>query len=163
MPGHLPGTIPRSLQKLPVNQAHKLQIQRSLAGALVVVGRPFYREQPALPGNAQALVVPGFDQAFPPGVAQRPKALAKKSRSTVNCPILACSSLIWASLAAPARSALPKRSRPCSRWLGASRYNHILVHTVSGRQFDKVCSPLIASSNLALNFRIPGSFRLAHR
>lgn len=38
-----------------------------------------------------------FDHPFPSISAQRPKALAKKSRSTVSSPILVCSSLIFAS------------------------------------------------------------------
>jgi len=65
----------------------------------VVIGRPADRQQAALHRDRQILVC-RLDLRSPPGHAHRPEAFAKKSRSTSNCPILACNFSISASLAA---------------------------------------------------------------
>ena len=95
VPCHLPGTVPRGFEMLFVDQAHQFQILRVFAHRLVIVNRSFDREQFTLPGDTESGMV-GFNQTFPSGRTQRqrPKALAKKSRSTVSCQILACRSLI---------------------------------------------------------------------
>src|SRR3546814_13229911 len=63
-----------------------------------VIGRPADRQQAALRCDRQMLVC-HLDLRSPPGHAHRPEAFAKKSRSTSNCPILACNFSISASLA----------------------------------------------------------------
>ena len=59
-----------------------------------------------------------FDHRYPTTVAQRPKALAKQTFSTVNCPSFSCSSLISASRAVSLRdTALENTSgRPSFAW-----------------------------------------------
>src|SRR3546814_12270765 len=49
------------------------------------------------------MLVCHLDLRSPPGHAHRPEAFAKKSRSTSNCPILACNFSISASLASLGR------------------------------------------------------------
>src|SRR5271165_4125945 len=61
-----------------------------LPGRLVVEPGPADRNQFTLPHHRQ-LGVPGLNHLPPPLDAHRPEAFAKKSRSTTNCPILACS------------------------------------------------------------------------
>jgi len=63
---------------------------------IVVVGRPLrpvhpgsaQRKQLALPSDRQIGMI-AVEQNFPVRLAHRPDLLDKKSRSTVNCPILA--------------------------------------------------------------------------
>jgi hypothetical protein len=52
----------------------------------------------------------GLDHALPPGVTHRPKAFAKKYRSTVSWPMFSCSSLIRFSSAARERAVLEEKS-----------------------------------------------------
>src|ERR1700760_1131898 len=96
MPGHLGGAIPRRLQKLTVNQPHQLQVQRGLSGWLVIEPRPAGRNQLTLSHDRQ-LGVLRVNHLSPPLDAHRPEAFAKKSCSTTNWPIFACSRSISAS------------------------------------------------------------------
>lgn len=82
--GHLPGAVPRWFQKLLVHHAHQFQIQLALALGPVIERRPAQPQQIALPHYAQALRMLRRNLPFPPIAAQRPEALAKKSRSMVN-------------------------------------------------------------------------------
>src|SRR3954454_6389014 len=90
MPCHLARAIPRRLQELPVNQPHQFQVQRRLPSRLIVEPGPADRDQLALPHDRELGVV-RVNHLPPPLDAHRPEALAKKSRSTTNWPILACS------------------------------------------------------------------------
>src|SRR6185312_14372631 len=90
MPRHLPRPIPRRLQELLVEQPHQRQVLRRLRRRRAVERRAADRYQCALPYDRQARV-PGLDHRPPPVHAHRPKAFAKKSRSTTSWPILACS------------------------------------------------------------------------
>src|SRR3546814_5736374 len=108
VPGHLPGTVERRLQELAVDQRHQGEVLGALAPSLMVIARSADRDEPALTGNRQAGVVgPDHRLALLPGSRRSP--CSKKSRSTVNSPILACSSLICA--ASPSGS-----PRPRPRW-----------------------------------------------
>src|SRR5665647_2949869 len=94
--GHAPAPVERGGQILLVNETHELLIGGGgLRGAVVEAGTG-YVQQVALRAYAEPGVV-GVDHALPPTAAQRPKALCKKSFSTVSSPILAWSSLISAA------------------------------------------------------------------
>src|SRR5947209_13182442 len=88
--GHLPRAIPGRLQELRIDQPHQRQVLRRLADRLVIERRPADRNQLALPNNGQPPVA-RLNQRPSPLHTHRPDAFAKKSRSTTNCPILACS------------------------------------------------------------------------
>jgi|Deesub1362A_J573_1020465.scaffolds.fasta_scaffold05217_5 hypothetical protein len=66
----------------------KLQVKRGFALALVVIGRAADPHQGTMPYDTEP-GMSGIYHLHPPAVAQRLKALAKKSRSTVSSPILA--------------------------------------------------------------------------
>lgn len=85
---HLPVSIPGRFKKLFVYQMHERQIQPALAGFLIVETGAAKAKKTALPGDAEPGMT-GFDHTSPSDEAQRPKALSKKSRSTINWPILA--------------------------------------------------------------------------
>ena len=91
MTHHLPAAVERILQVQPVDALHQRQRLRALAHRSVVPRRPAQPDQLALPAHAQTVVFP-FDHLSSLGPAQRPSPRAKKSRSTVNSPILACRS-----------------------------------------------------------------------
>src|SRR5437773_4533010 len=76
-----------SLRSL-IDQPHEREVHRALPARCAVERRARNRQKLALPDNAQARMVL-FDHGLPPLVAQRPEALAKKSRSMTNWPILA--------------------------------------------------------------------------
>lgn len=87
------------IYRLLVDHPHQFEVVRGFPRRLVVERRAADSHKQALPGDRE----PGMGRLhhpFPPVSAQRPKALDKKSRSTVSCPILACSSLIVASWSA---------------------------------------------------------------
>ena len=102
--GHLPRAVPRRLEELSVDQLHQLQVQLALALAVVVERRPRDSDQLALASDAESALVLA-DHRRPSVATHRPKALDKKSFSTVSFPILAWSSLSSASFAASVRSA----------------------------------------------------------
>src|SRR3546814_8305014 len=78
---HLTAAIPGHVEERRVNHAHQRQRVLGLRDRRVIIGRPTDRQQPALRRDRQVLVS-RFDHRPPPVDAHRPKALAKKSRST---------------------------------------------------------------------------------
>ena len=89
-----------------------------LAGARPVpAGRPADRHQLALPRDGERVVC-RFDHQPPSIETHRRSALAKKSRSTTNCPILECSLSISASPLARATSEAPAKvdAMPSIAW-----------------------------------------------
>ena len=87
---HLPDSQEWPLGEGPVDFLHQGQIQSRLTGFLIVQTRTGDLEQSALPDNTELRMARG-DHALPAGDAHRfPQACAKKSRSTVSWPILAC-------------------------------------------------------------------------
>ena len=85
---HLTGAVERILQKQLVDPTHQRQVLRALALEDVIERGPADRKKAALTAQAQVgVVAPDHRLAFPP--AHRLSPLAKKSRSTVNSPILA--------------------------------------------------------------------------
>ena len=99
MPHHLTRTVIRRFQKGFVDQPHQRQRILILACWPIIVPRPADLEQCALPHDRQLLVCRVY-LLTPPFNTHRPEAFAKKSRSTTNCPILACSRDSSASLLA---------------------------------------------------------------
>src|SRR5262249_44398234 len=89
MPHHLPGAIERRAHVLLVHQTHQHQVELTLTRRLVVEPRPANRHQLTLASDWQRGVL-AVDHLPPPIDAQRPKAFAKKSRSTTSWPIFAC-------------------------------------------------------------------------
>jgi hypothetical protein len=81
--------------------------------------RPADRHQPALRRDRQAGMLP-LDHLPPSHDAHRANPFDKKSRSTTNCPILACNFSISVSLAALLASVPPEKSLPCRRSPAAS-------------------------------------------
>ena len=65
------------------------QVQRRPPTGLAIEPRAADRHQLASPHDGQPRML-GLDHLTPPLPAHRPDAFAKKSRSTSNCPILAC-------------------------------------------------------------------------
>ncbi len=94
LPGHLPGPVERVLHEQFVDPPHQCQIRQGLALQAVIKRRTAKRENAALPGDAQ-LWVGTLDHRFAFRGGTRANPLAKKSRSTVSWPILACRS--WTS------------------------------------------------------------------
>ena len=88
---HLTAAVERVLQVQLVDTAHQLQCRRALPERSVVQRRAAHTEQSALPAHTQTLVL-AFDHRQSLGPTQRPSPRDKKSRSTVNSPILACRS-----------------------------------------------------------------------
>jgi len=99
MPHHLPCTVIRRFQKGLVDQPHQRKRILALACWPIIVAGTADLQQRALPNNRQPLVL-RVDLLAPPFDAHRPEAFAKKSRSTTNWPILACSRDSSASLLA---------------------------------------------------------------
>ena len=91
MAHHLTAAVERVLQVQLVDTAHQLQCRRALPERSVVQRRAAHTEQSALPAHTQTLVL-AFDHRQSLGPTQRPSPRDKKSRSTVNSPILACRS-----------------------------------------------------------------------
>jgi hypothetical protein len=96
MPRHLASTVERAFQERLVDKPHQREVLLALARRRAVERGPRDRHQLALPDDGEPLVT-GIDHHLPPIKAQRSKALAKKSRSTTSCPILACSFVTSAS------------------------------------------------------------------
>ncbi len=88
MANHLAGAVERILQEQIVDPPHQRQRLRTLPRRLVVERRPPDRQQTALPAQAQRRMVAHHHRP-PLGPAQRPDPRDKKSRSTINSPILA--------------------------------------------------------------------------
>ena len=99
MPHHLPRTVIWRFQKGLVDQPHQRKRILTLACRPIIVPRPADLKQRALLNDRQPLVF-RVDLLAPPFDAHRPEAFAKKSRSTTNWPILACSRDNSASLLA---------------------------------------------------------------
>lgn len=96
---HLAAAVERVGQLQRVDAAHQRQGLGAVTVRRVVERRTAHREQRALPANAQTLVTL-IDHRASLVAAQRPSPRAKKSRSTVNSPILACRSWMidsWSS------------------------------------------------------------------
>ncbi len=91
---HLAGAVKRILEEQLVNTTHQRQVPGALALRGVIERRPADRQNFALTAQAQIGVI-ASDHAFAFPPAHRLSPLAKKSRSTVNWPILACRS--WTS------------------------------------------------------------------
>ena len=91
MAHHLPAAVERILQVQSVDAAHQRERVSALPHRPVVQRRPVQPDQLALPADTQTLVL-AVDHFASLGPAQRPSPRAKKSRSTVNSPILACRS-----------------------------------------------------------------------
>ena len=91
MPNHLAGAVERILQEQLVDPTHQRQRLRALPLRLVVERRAPDRQQPALPAQAQRRMVAHHHRPTL-GPAHRPDPRDKKSRSTINSPILAWSS-----------------------------------------------------------------------
>ena len=88
--------------------------------------------------------MPRVDHHYPPAVAQRPKALVKKSRSPVSSPILACNFLIAASRLPSRRPGLPENT---STILSAAwRFHFVTRFGCTLCRAASVCSPRKASS-----------------
>jgi hypothetical protein len=96
MPCHLAGAVERALQEHLVDEPHEGEVLWALVRRRAIERGAGDGDQLALPDNGEPLVI-GIDHHLPPIQAQRSKALAKKSRSTTNCPILACSFVTSAS------------------------------------------------------------------
>src|SRR5512145_3304878 len=92
---------------LLVEQTHQRQVELGLARGPVVEPRAADRHQLTLASNRQR-GMHAVDHLPPPIDAQRPKAFAKKSRSTISCPILACSFSMSASRDCPTSDRLSK-------------------------------------------------------
>ena len=90
---HQPRSVPWGLQELLVNEAHKVQILRTLPDRFVIHRGAADAQQLALPDHTEPGMA-GNDLPLPSDSTHFPKAFAKKSRSTVSCPILACNSLM---------------------------------------------------------------------
>ena len=88
--------IPWGLQELLVDLTHEVQVPLAFSHRLVVHRGAADTQQSALLDHTEPGMV-GNDLPFPSDSAHFPKAFAKKSRSTVSCPILACSSLMACS------------------------------------------------------------------
>jgi len=80
---HLTGSIVRGFQKLLIDQSHELQIQVVLSCGRIIHRGSANPKKITLLADAEPRMI-DFDHLLPPGVAHRPKAFAKKSRSTVN-------------------------------------------------------------------------------
>src|ERR1700754_4501094 len=89
MTHHLTRTVQRRLHELLIDEAHQPQVQRALPATRVVQAGAADRQQFALSNHWQRMFA--SNQFAPPGHAHRPEAFAKKSRSMINWPILACS------------------------------------------------------------------------
>src|SRR6185437_11692672 len=124
MPRHLPRSIPRRFQELLVEQPHQRQVLRRLRYRRAVKRGAADRYQCALPYDRQARV-PGLDHRPPPVHAHRPKAFAKKSRSTTSWPILACSFSTSPSRATSFASTLPENTddSPSTAW----RFHSLII------------------------------------
>ena len=88
MKRHPARAVERILQEQIVDPPHQRQRLRTLPHRLVVERRPPDRQQTALPAQAQRRMVAHHHRP-PLGPAQRPDPREKKSRSTINSPILA--------------------------------------------------------------------------
>ena len=85
---HLPRAVERRLQKLRVNRPHQAQIQRTLARAPVVERRAGNGHEATLPHETEPCGG-GINHPDSSAVAQRPKAVDKRSRSMTSSPIFA--------------------------------------------------------------------------
>src|SRR5689334_16401147 len=108
MPSHLPCAVMGRVHVLLVDEPHQRQIEFGLTRRLVVEPRPADPNQLALASNRQRRMA-AVDHLPPSIDAQRPKAFAKKSRSTTNWPIFACSFSMSSSRVLPA-SGLPSKT-----------------------------------------------------
>ena len=88
---HLPGAVKWILEKQLIDAPHQRQVLRFLALRHVIERRPADQKKAALMAQSQIGVI-AADHAFTFPPAHRLSPLAKKSRSTVNWPILACRS-----------------------------------------------------------------------
>src|SRR3990172_2480485 len=151
-PGHLASSKDRHAQEDLVQPLHQRQILRRLTGSLVVERRAAKSQQAALPRNSEPRMV-RLHHRFPSIPAHRPKARAKKSRSTVSCPIFSCSSLIRVSWDTSCRFAFPVNSDdiPSTVW----RFHRLTMFGwISNRAAisDSVASSLSAAkATFALN------------
>lgn len=98
------------LHKNPVDFPHQGQIVCGFPFGLIVQAGTGYAQECALTDNT-GLVMLWLGHSLPAGDAHRfPQALAKKSRSTVSCPIFACnsrSSFFWMHLSGFHRQIFP--------------------------------------------------------
>jgi len=108
MADHLPVAIPRHIEERRVDHPHQRQRFFGLGLWRIIERRSADRQQTALRRDRQ-IGVHLFDHPVPSIHAHRRHALAKKSRSTTNCPILECSLSISASPLARATSEAPAK------------------------------------------------------
>src|SRR3990170_5514362 len=143
-PCHLPGSEEGGLQELPVDDPHEIEVERGFSDRLVVERGAADSQKKALPGDAE-LGMGRFDHPFPPVSAQRPKALDKKSRSTVSSPILACNSFTRASWSPSWRACFPENSSTSPS--AACRFHFVIRFEWTPNREDN--SESVASSRIA--------------
>ena len=152
--GHLTRAVKRVLQIGLVDPAHQRQALRALALGPVIQRGTADRQDRALPAQTQRrIVAPDHRPARRP--AHRLSPRAKKSRSTVSWPILACRSWISTSRSALAFSAPLENtaSKPSTR-LALPDTHLVRMHLVPTRDLlDRPIAPKRLKRHLRLEIR----------